>query len=325
MGMDFSGLVEKALAGRHALLADPAIEAVRVFNGEPDGIPGLVVEKLGTVLIAQLHEDRLTLSQEQARAVAGEMCRRLGTVAVYRKDFVRDRAQASTETTEAHKDPRPWIGTVVDPELIIRENDLRFLIRPYDGFSCGLFLDHRDNRRRVRDLAAGRRVLNTFAYTCGFSAAAVSGGAVHVASVDVYKRYLEWGKRNFEINGLDLSPHRFYCSDTLEFYERARRQRLRYDLIILDPPTFSRQKRPARNFVLSEQLDRLCAGAVELLDRGGLILLATNDRGISVRRLEQTVRSAAGRRRCAITDWPALPKDFATDPDYSKAIIARLD
>jgi 23S rRNA (cytosine1962-C5)-methyltransferase len=276
-------------------------------------------------LIVQLHEGRLRLSQDQAREVVMEVHLKLGTRAAYRKVFVRDRAGESAAVDDTHRDAQPWIGEPVEPELLITENGLRFMIRPYDGFSVGLFLEHRDNRRWVREKAPGRRVLNTFAYTCGFSVAAAAGGASHVASVDLHKRYLEWGKRNFEVNGLPMGPHRFYCSDTFEFYQRARRQGLRYDLVILDPPTFSRQKRPSRVFVLSEQLEPLCRGAIELLDRGGTLLTATNDRGISLKRLEETILAAAAGRRCAVLDRPSLPADFAGDPDYSKTVIVTLD
>jgi 23S rRNA (cytosine1962-C5)-methyltransferase len=141
--------------------------------------------------------------------------------------------------------------------------------------------------------------------------------------VDLHKRYLEWGKRNLAANAVDLAVQRFFLSDTLEFYQRARRQNRCYDLIILDPPTFSRTRRPARTFVLQEQLDALLAGAVQLLDPGGLLFLSTNDRGISRSRLEQAVQQAAGRRTCTILERPALPLDFAGDPDYAKAVLVK--
>ncbi len=325
MSLGYTNQIERALKLRERLLADESLDALRIVNGEADGISGLVVEKLGPVLIAQLHEERLKIDSEQARGLLEDLQRRLGARAVYRKHFVRERGRVPGEIAEAHKNPQPWIGTVTEPELIVREYGLRYLVRPYDGFAFGLFLDHRDNRRRIREISAGRRVLNAFAYTCGFSVAAAAGGAAHVASVDSYKRYLEWGKRNFEINGVDLTPHRFYCSDVFEFYGRARRQRLRYDVIILDPPTFSRPKGSGRAFVLSEQLQPLCAGAIELLDSGGLLFLATNDRGIGHRRLEEAARTAAAGRRCTVVERPSLPIDFAGDPDYSKTIIVRID
>jgi len=324
VSLGYTSQVERALKLRQPLLEDDSFDAVRLVNGEADGIPGLVVEKLGPILIAQLHEERLRMEEEAAREIAGQLHQRLGTTAVYRKWFVRERGHVDPATTEAHKNPEPWIGRAAASEFAVHEGGLRFLVRPYDGFAYGLFLDHRDSRRRVRELSAGRRVLNTFAYTCGFSVAAAVGGAAHVAGVDVHRRYLEWGKMNFELNGLDLTPHRFYCSDIFDFYKRARRQGLRYDLIILDPPTFSRQKQPSRVFVLDEQLEPLCAGAIELLDRDGLLVLATNDRRISRQRLEQAVQDMVGNRPCEIIERPSLPIDFAGDADYSKTIIARL-
>ena len=224
-----------------------------------------------------------------------------------------------------HADPQPWIGEPVEEEFLVREDGLKLAVRPYDGFSVGLFLEHRDNRRRIQALAAGRRVLNAFSYTGGFSVAAAMGGAVSVASVDVSKRYLEWSKRNFSANGLDVSPHRFYCSDVFEFYRRARRQGLRYDLVVLDPPTFSRVPRSKKVFEVERQLDELIAGAVGLIDPGGILLLATNDRGLSRERMEKALMQADPARGCTIIERPALPIDFAGDPEYSKTVIGRLE
>jgi len=110
-------------------------------------------------------------------------------------------------------------------EYAVLENGIRFLVRPHDGHSTGLFLEHRDNRKRVRRLAAGRNMLNAFAYTCGFSVAAALGGAAGTVSVDVSKKYLEWGKCNFAANELNLADHRFICSDIFDYYRRARRRR----------------------------------------------------------------------------------------------------
>ncbi|MGQ9649185.1 MAG: class I SAM-dependent rRNA methyltransferase [Phycisphaerae bacterium] len=324
MSLGYTSQIERALRVRRPLLEEHSLDAVRILNGAADGVPGLVIEKLGPALIVQLHEQRLGMGEEAARAIAEKLCQRLGATAVYRKWFVRSRGRVDPRIAEAHKDAEPWLGQAVAPEYAVREHGLQFLVRPYDGFAYGLFLDHRDNRKRVGELSAGRRVLNLFAYTCGFSVAAAVGGAIQVASVDAHKRYLEWGKRNFELNGVDLTAHRFYCSDVFEFYKRARRQGLRYDLIILDPPTFSRQRQPRRVFVLEEELERLCAGAIELLEQDGLLLLATNDRAISRQRLEEAVQNTVGAHRCEICERPSLPIDFAGDPDYSKTVIARL-
>ncbi len=174
-------------------------------------------------------------------------------------------------------------------------------------------------------MAVGRRVLNAFAYTCGFSIAAARGGAASVASVDLSKRYLEWGKRNFAANGLAIEPHRFYASDTFEFYKRARRQGLLFDMVILDPPTFSRRRRPVVVFKLSVELPRLVAESVERLDGGGILFLATNDRQIRYDAMEQAIEEAADRRRFKIMERPALPPDFAGDRQYAKSMFVRFD
>lgn len=323
-GTSLEARLATALARREPLLADSAIEAVRLFHGRADGIAGLVIEKWGPVLIVQLHEGQPGPTPDELRPHMLRMRERFAARAVYLKQFVRDRGEADEDIRTGHMDATPWIGEPVEEEFAVREGQLNYLIRPYDGFSVGLFLEHRDNRRRVTELSAGRRVLNLFAYTCGFSVAAAKGGATSVASVDLSKRYLEWGKRNFAANGLPLEPHRFYASDTFEFFKRARRQRLRYDLIILDPPTFSRRRRPAAVFELRNELPRLVTEALELLEPGGMFFLATNDRRIRPDALEGAVRNAAGGGKIAVVARPALPVDFAGDPEYSKAVVVKV-
>ena len=318
-------VLERALRVRRRLLEDADLSALRLFNGEADGVGGLVIEKFNDVLIVQLHAGRVRIGAREVRSRVEALHGRLGTRAVYRKTFARTRDESDPELDERHRDAEPWWGESVEPEQVILENGLRFIVRPYDGHAVGLFLEQRDNRRRVRELARGRRVLNAFSYTCGFSVAAAAGGAASVASVDLSKRFLEWGKRNFAANGIDPADHRFYRSDIFDFYQRARRQDLRFDLIVLDPPTFSRQRRPRRAFVLADRLEPLCDGAVGLLDPGGVVLLATNCRRVSLEDLEAALRTAGRGREVTIVDRPRLPIDFAGDPDYAKAVLARFD
>ncbi len=317
--------IEGALAARADLLSEDATEAVRLFHGETEGVPGLVIEKFADVLIAQLHEQRLQARQANVRSACAALARRLGARAVYCKRFARDRSAALARLQALHTDPQPWIGTPTEPELAVVEHGVRYLIRPYDGYSVGLFLEHRDNRRRVRALARDRRVLNAFAYTCGFSVAAALGGAESTVSVDVSKRYLEWGKRNFAANQVGLDRHTFICSDIFAYFRRARRQRRCFDLIVLDPPTFGRSKRPRSVFAIAEDLERLVGEAVGLLAPGGMVLLATNHRKTSHRRLEASLERAAGRRRTTILAQPKLPADFAADRSYAKAVLARVE
>lgn len=323
--MNVERIMQRALDRRVSLIEDPQLTACRLLHGASDGVPGVVVERLGEVLIVQVHPGHAQASESDVRGLAGAFMDRLGARATYRKAFVPDRARVSPEVQAMHLDPRPWIGEPAAPQQVVEEHGLRFLVRPYDGFSVGLFLEHRDNRRCIRRLAAGRRVLNLFAYTCGFSVAAATGGCASVASVDLHKRYLEWGKENFAANGLDLEAHRFYCSDVFDFYRRAERQGLRYDLIVLDPPSFARMRRPKRSFVLEDQLEPLCAGAAGLLAPGGTVLLATNHQQMPIARLESALQQAVPQRAMRILDRPQLPVDFAGDMDYCKVVIAQFD
>jgi 23S rRNA (cytosine1962-C5)-methyltransferase len=322
---DVDSLVSRALAQRAARLSDPQTNALRLFHGAADGLDGLVVEKFADVLVAQLHEGRLMevggAEPEPARRVAAALAERVGARAVYRKVFPRDRSTAA-DTRPEHRDRRPWIGEPADAEFAVCEGGLRLLVRPYDGLSTGLFLDQRENRARVRAAARGRRVLNTFAYTCGFGVAAGAGGAAEVVNVDVSKRYLEWGRRNLEANGLAPESHWFICSDVFDYFRRARRQGRVFDVVILDPPTFGRDKRSGAAFAIESDLERLVAEAVELMSAGGLLLVSTNHRGTPAGRLKRAVERT-GRAR--VVDAPRLPDDFAGDEGFAKSVWCAVD
>ena len=309
---------------RSELLARDDTNAYRLFHDQADGTSGLVIERFGPALIVQVHEGRLGTELADLKSVVEQVAPRLGVRAVYRKHFVRDRTGVSDTDSELHRDPTPWIGEPLPEEIDIVENGLRFLIRPYDGFSVGLFLEHRDNRRLIRELAAGKRVLNLFAYTCGFSVAAAAGCAEHVASVDLSKKYLELGKRNFAANNLLLDAHKFYASDTLDFFKRAARQGQRFDLAIVDPPTFSRQRRPERVFEIEKDLPELLAGAISMLNPDGQLFFSTNCRTLYMRRILQSITEAANSRRVTILRHPPLPIDFAGDADYSKCVLVQM-
>jgi 23S rRNA (cytosine1962-C5)-methyltransferase len=191
-----------------------------------------------------------------------------------------------------------------------------------------VFLDQRENRKWVaegvvRRAARGRppAVLNTFAYTCAFSVAAARAGAT-TASVDVSGRYLDWGKRNFELNGLDPKAHRFARMDTFEFLGYAERKGLRYDLVILDPPSFAsgNKKKGIKPWSSTADYARLIHGAAGLLTPGGAIFASTNTAELCrPGRLEREVVKGLGRE----PRWVTLPPpaaDFAGEQERFAAL-----
>ncbi len=277
----------------------------------------------GAVLIA--YEGRVprgfNASLESATVL--DVLRGLGVRAVYLKPFARDRSKLGGALPEVVTERTPAAGEPLADGLLVRELDWRLEVRLYDGLSTGVFLDQRENRGWVRDWCAGRvgrgegaRVLNTFAYTCGFSVAAARAGA-ETTSVDVSARYLEWGKRNLAHNGIDPDAHRFAQMDTFEFLSYAERKGLVYDLVVLDPPSFaagSKKDRVAPWSAVSGYA-RLVAAAARVVARGGVVLASTNTSELCREgRLEKEIVKGFGAR----PKWVALPPaplDFSGERD----------
>lgn len=182
-------------------------------------------------------------------------------------------------------------------ETEVTESGVRYGLDFAAGYSHGLFLDQRANRAFV-GRSAPTRVLNTFAYTCSFSVVAALAGAETV-NVDLSRKSLDRGRTNFALNGLDPSTgHRFVADDVLEVIPRLQRRGEKFDVVILDPPTFSRGNK-GRLWKVEEQFDALLASVVKLLAPGGRVLLSTNCTAFDGPLLEKMVRDCLwkfGRR-----------------------------
>lgn len=320
-------LIRRAVDRRRELLSSPDTNVARVFHGERDGTAGLVIERYASALVVQLHVGKLAEDEGVVRAAVADCMELVGASVAYRKYFPRDRSSLSPALDAANRDPVPWIGAAPVDELEVLESGLTFLVRPHDGYATGLYLDHRERRKLVTAVAHGQRVLNAFAFTCAYGVAAARAGAAEVTNVDISKRCLEWGKRNISVNRFPLEQQRFICSDVLDYYRRAERQRRRFDLVILDPPTFSRAGRQGSVCSLPDSLEALARGACGVLEAGGTMLLTVNHHRTSMTILRHAVESAArsaGRRILECRDAPAS-SDFAGDPAYAKGIIVRLN
>jgi 23S rRNA (cytosine1962-C5)-methyltransferase len=230
--------------------------------------------------------------------------------------------------------PHPSAGEPLPEAIVVREVDWRLEVRLFDGLSTGLFLDQRENRAALaaaiarRQAAAGLTptVLNTFAYTCAFSVTTAKAGAI-TTSVDVSARYLEWGRRNFTHNGLDPALHRFAKMGTFEFFAYAKRKGLRYDLIILDPPSFAAgsKKKGVMAFSATADFAELVSEAALLLNEGGAIFASTNTQELcrpgrpgDPIRLEREIARGLGLPAGREPRWLKLPPaapDFATERD----------
>jgi 23S rRNA (cytosine1962-C5)-methyltransferase len=189
-------------------------------------------------------------------------------------------------------------------DFIVTEGGFRFVVNLTDYLDTGLFLDHRQTRAMVGALAAGKRFLNLFCYTASFTVHAVRGGAATSTSVDLSRTYLDWARRNFALNGLDPEKHRLVQADVFRFLEQERGTERRYDLIVLDPPSFSNSKRMQGVLDIQRDHVHLIRGSIDLLDPAGMLFFSTNLRSFRV--------DSAGLHGLEVADISAqtVPPDF---------------
>jgi 23S rRNA (guanine2445-N2)-methyltransferase / 23S rRNA (guanine2069-N7)-methyltransferase len=189
---------------------------------------------------------------------------------------------------------------------VVEEGGLQFLVNFTDYLDTGLFLDHRILRSRIREMAAGKRFLNLFAYTGTATVYAAAGGAASTLTLDMSRTYLDWARRNLELNGLGTAAHAFERADCIAWLEQDGARH--FDLIFLDPPTFSNSKSMQQEFDVQRDHVALIRGALRRLAPGGTLIFSTN--------LQRFRLDAAALADLAVADWSAatLPRDFARRP-----------
>jgi 23S rRNA (cytosine1962-C5)-methyltransferase len=160
----------------------------------------------------------------------------------------------------------------------VLEYGVKFLVNLQDYLDTGLFLDHRETRHMVASLSHGKRLLNLFAYTCSFSVHAALAGATFTKSVDLSNTYAEWGRNNFSLNSIASENNPIIRADCLKFLEEEVRSKIRYDIIVIDPPTISRSKKMDDLFDIQQDYPFLITHALKLLAKGGVIFFSTNAR-----------------------------------------------
>jgi 23S rRNA (cytosine1962-C5)-methyltransferase len=316
-------LLRLAVERRRPLAADPQTNIYRLVNGAADGLPGLTLDRYGEALVVSLYDsepgDLRGLGDLEGLARAG------GAAAIYIKYRPREAGRIPDDQLHALAPPEPVYGPEMR-EFIAHEEGLAYVIRPGEGLSTGLFPDMREGRARVRAWAAGRRVLNTFAYTCGFGVAAAAGGATRVLNLDLSKSVLEWGQANYRANGFEPDPHDFVFGDVFDWLVRLAKHGDRFDLVILDPPGFSRTK--SRAFSAAHDYGELAGLAARVTAPGGSILACCNVAELSWKSFRERVlagMTAAGRTPevKGVYHEPALdfPTPMRSEPYLKMALV----
>lgn len=247
------------------------IEVYRVYDADLDEFPILIDRYDEQVYVSLYHRKGEVWTdddyQDRKLAYRDVITEVLG---VGRDDVFFKLRKRQTGTSQYEK------LSIAKREFTVVENGLGFIVNLTDYLDTGFYADHRDTRMMVAQLSNGKRVLHLFAYTCSFGVYAAAADAFRVDSLDVSNTYLEWGKRNFELNEIDASKHRFIRTDILEWLRDPKLTK--YDVIIITPPTFSNSKMMKEPFDLQADYLKLINNCTPKLNEGGSILFATNAR-----------------------------------------------
>jgi 23S rRNA (cytosine1962-C5)-methyltransferase len=276
---------------------------------------GYSIDQFGKYLALSSYSDKWTDADQKTFTAFSE----------YMKKPMLVRLMPDRGRDPLHKE-RFHVGGAIDPVWIARESAIQYEMRADSGQSYGLFLDQRLQRQWVLQNAKGRDVLNLFAYTCGFSVAAALGEAASVTSVDTNKNVLNWGRKNFEVNGLDQEKARFLLRDSIDYLDQCAKKEIKFDLIICDPPSFSRGEKGV--FKIENSLEPLLKKCLSLLKPGGDLLFSTNFENFyidDIRRILLKVQSELGLRLNIFNILPALDFELAGQKTVLKSFLIRME
>jgi 23S rRNA (cytosine1962-C5)-methyltransferase len=266
----FINRLSKVYRHRSKIARRMGISCYRVYDHDLPEYP-ICIEKFGDIVYVAEYRRKHRMETDEHQLWIQRTKEAIAVIlsCTHEQIFLKERRKLDHRNEQQYeKDER------FNQAFTVEENGLQFLIQPGTYLDTGLFLDHRMTRRLVQEKSFQKTVLNLFCYTGSFSVYAASGGATRVDSVDMSHTYLEWAKKNFQANNLLLHNHRFIQADVIQWIKEAPANE--YDLIIIDPPTFSNSKRMKGYFEVQEHHVYLLNHALKILKKGGLIYFSTN-------------------------------------------------
>lgn len=310
--------IDEAILLRKQLFNPQSTNAYRLINGEGDGIPGLIVDTYDRTLVIQISTKGIDVLKGWLVEYLDE---KLRPSAIYEKSVLPTRRE------EGLKDQQGFLKGESGSEIPILENGLSFLVPLEKSQKTGFFLDHREMRQWIRQLAQGKRVLNAFSYSGGFSVYALAGGAQCVDSVDISEEAIQLGVKHVTLNGFSEQVHHSFCMDVFQF---LRERELPYDLIILDPPAFAKKQKDViaacRGY---KDINRL---AMQKMPKGSLLLTCSCSHHVNEELFQKVLFQAAleanrlvrmiGRHRLA----PDHPINlFHPESEYLKSFLLYVE
>ena len=294
----FETLFRQAKEKRSAYYQDELTTAFRLFNQEGDGFGGLTVDLYGDYAVFSWYNSYVY----QIRKVISEAFRQVFPEVLGTYEKIRFKG-LDYESAHVYGQEAPEFFTVL-------ENGVLYQVFMNDGLMTGIFLDQHEVRGSLVDgLAMGKSLLNMFSYTAAFSVAAAMGGASQTTSVDLAKRSRELSQAHFQANGISTDDHRFIVMDVFEYFKYAKRKGLTYDVIVLDPPSFARNKK--QTFSVAKDYHKLISQSLEILNPSGIIIASTNAANVSRQKFTEQIDKGFAGRSYQILNKYGLPADFA--------------
>jgi 23S rRNA (cytosine1962-C5)-methyltransferase len=308
-----------ALKHRANFFEDAETTAFRVFNGEGDGIGGFTIDYFDGYYLINWYSEGIYKFKD---AVIKSLQNSVEFKAIYEKKRFDTKGQYM-------EDDDFVIGERAEFPLLVKENGVTFAVYLNDGAMVGVFLDQRDVRRTIRDkYAAGKTVLNTFSYTGAFSVFAALGGAKKTTSVDLANRSLSKTIEQFSINGIDHKEQSIIVEDVFKYFKYAVRKQLKFDMVILDPPSFARSKK--HTFSAAKDYKNLLKEAIAITENNGVIVASTNCSTFDMKKFKGFIDSAFKEinGKYQLMEQFSLPEDFKTinefkEGDYLKVVFIK--
>ena len=310
----------KALHNRKACgIPSDVTNAFRLTHGEGDGVSGLIIDFYDSVAVVQahsagMHRDRVEIAEALQEILQTNL------KAVYYK------SQSATGKTTGEEKSEYLYGMAIVPHIVL-ENNNKFYIDWEEGQKTGFFIDQRDNRKLLGEYSKGKKVLNTFCYTGGFSIYALNAGAELVHSVDASQKAIDLTEKNLELNGFNSYVHGCFAADTFDFLNDKKNE---YDVIILDPPAFAKHRDARHQAVRGYQ--RLNTEAMRAIRPGGIIFTFSCSQVVDRQLFYDTIVSAAiqAGRQIKVLHHLSQPADhpvsiFHPEGEYLKGLVLYVE
>ena len=308
-----------AINKRSKFFSDDSTTAFRVFNGEGDGIGGLVIEYFDGYYVINLYSKGIYKFRD-------EVINSLKKIVQFKGIYQKKRFSEDGKYIEQDDF---IMGERADMPIIVKENGVNFAVYLNDGAMVGVFLDQREVRKIIKDkYAKDKTVLNTFSYTGAFSVFAALGGAKKTTSVDLANRSLPKTIENLMINDIDPEEEEIVVEDVFNYFKYAVKKELKFDLVILDPPSFAKSK----NFRFSAEKDYkdLLKQAITVTEDYGVIVASTNCSLFNMDKFKGFIKDAfrESNEEYKILEEYSLPEDFKTidefkEGDYLKVVFIK--